>query len=233
VNTAYSYFFQRFNKQKAKVLLSTLKPIRFITFEGPEGAGKTTQCKLLADWLTRRGENVLVTRQPGGDPVGAKLREILLSSDEAPIAPSAELLMMMADRAQSVAHIIRPHLEKGGMALCDRYIDSSMAYQGYGRGIDIESVERLNRFATGGLLPDLTIFIDIDPAEGLSRQERQNRMEGEGLIFHRKVHDGFIEIAKLNPDRVVRIDGKGGIDEIQLKIRNAYETHHCHSSGAR
>jgi dTMP kinase len=201
-----------------------MNAIRFITFEGSEGAGKTTQCRLLADWLAAKGADVLVTRQPGGDPVGAKLRSILLDSSDCRITPEAELLMMMADRSGSVAHVIRPHLDKGGVVLCDRYIDSSKAYQGYGRGIDLGIIDQLNDFATGRLLPDLTLFIDIDPADGLARQGRQNRMEGEGIEFHRRVHAGFAQIARENPHRIVTIDGTGSIEEIHNRIVAALES---------
>jgi dTMP kinase len=197
--------------------------IRFITFEGPEGAGKTTQCFHLAAWLESRGVNVLVTRQPGGEAVGQKLRAILLDRSEAPLTREAEVLLMMADRSMSVANVIRPHLEAGGTVLCDRYADSSMAYQGYGRGLDIDLVERLNHVATGGLLPDLTILIDIDPELGLARQSKRTRMEDEGLEFHRRVHAGFLEIARQNPNRIVTIDGENGVNDIAERIRAVYE----------
>lgn len=199
-------------------------PIRFITFEGPEGAGKSTQVPLLANWLRARGEDVLVTRQPGGDPVGRRLREILLGGKD-DITPRAELLMMMADRNQSVASLIRPHLERGGVVLCDRYADSSLAYQGYGRGLDLDIVRGLNDFATEGLWPDLTLLLDIDPADGLARQAERTRMENEAIEFHRRVHAGFLAIAADQPSRVARIDAAGSVEEVAERIRSAYETH--------
>ena len=199
--------------------------VHFITFEGPEGAGKTTQCRLLADLLTSRSENVLITRQPGGDPVGQKLRAILLDRSQVPITHETELLLMMADRSMSVANIIRPHLDAGGTVICDRYADSSLAYQGYGRGLDVDLVKHLNVFATGGLLPDLTILIDIDPKMGLARQAERTRMEDEGLDFHCRVHAGFLEIARHNPERIVTVDGRGSIAEIAERVRLVYEAH--------
>ncbi len=204
--------------------------IRFITFEGPEGAGKSTQCRLLGEWLTGRGENVLQTRQPGGDPVGKKLRGILLDQDSDPLTPEAELLLMMADRSQSVSSVIQPHLDSGGTVICDRYADSSLAYQGYGRGLATDTVNRLNQFATRGLWPDLTLLLDIDPAEGLTRQPERTKMENEALDFHRRVHTGFLEIAAQNPQRVVRIEANGTIAEVAERIREAYEAHHRNRS---
>ncbi|MDR3707381.1 MAG: dTMP kinase [Capsulimonadaceae bacterium] len=207
-------------------------PIRFITFEGPEGAGKSTQCARLAEWLRARGDDVLTTRQPGGDPVGKRLREILLGGADGDVTDRAELLMMMADRSQSVAKIIRPHLAKGGTVLCDRYADSSLAYQGYGRGIDLEFVSTLNEFAVEGLWPDLTLLLDIDPAEGLARQMARTRMEEEAIDFHRRVHAGFLAIARQNPDRVAVIDADGSLEEVAERIRIAYEAHHRNHASA-
>jgi len=204
---------------------AAIQAVHFITFEGPEGAGKTTQCRLLADFLNSRSEDVLLTRQPGGDPVGQKLRAILLDRSQVPITHETELLLMMADRCMSVANIIRPHLDAGGTVICDRYADSSLAYQGYGRGLDIDLVKRLNVFATGGLLPDLTILIDIDPKMGLARQAERTRMEEEGIDFHCRVHTGFLEIARQNPQRIVTIDGSGSIAEIAERVRLVYEAH--------
>ncbi|HEY3330367.1 MAG TPA: dTMP kinase [Capsulimonadaceae bacterium] len=205
---------------------ASTNPIRFITFEGPEGGGKSTQCRLLAEWLTARGDSVVLTRQPGGDPVGQKLRGILLDQGEAPVTPEAELLLMMADRSQSVANVIQPSLDTGKTVICDRYADSSLAYQGYGRGLSLDLVKTLNQFATRGLWPDLTLLLDIAPATGLARQPERTRMEDEALEFHERVHAGFLEIASNNPDRVVRIDASGTIDDVAERIRTAYEAHY-------
>ena len=209
---------------------SSSNPIRFITFEGPEGGGKSTQCALLAKWLSENGERVVTTRQPGGDPVGKKLRAILLNRDEAQLTPEAELLLMMADRSQSVGSVIKPSLDAGCVVICDRYGDSSLAYQGFGRGLPLELVETLNEFSTGGLWPELTLLLDIDPAAGLERQPERTRMEDEGLDFHKRVHQGFLRIAAQHPDRVVRIDATGSVDEVAERIRNAYEAHHRNRS---
>jgi len=205
---------------------------RFITFEGPEGAGKSTQCHILAEWLRGLGLDVLVTRQPGGDPVGRKFRSLLLDADSSPITPRSELLLMMADRNQSVRNIIGPHLTAGGTLICDRYADSSVAYQGYGRGIDISLIESLNDFATEGLMPDLTLLLDIDPTVGLSRQSQKTKMEFEPLSFHVAVRNGFLAIAASHPNRIEVIDSSGSIESVAAKIRTAYETHYCSRAGA-
>lgn len=170
----------------------------FITFEGGDGAGKTTQIALLRHELEQNGCSVCVTREPGGDPVGERVRDLLLHAD---MDPRAELLLFLASRAQNTAQVIRPHLEAGGIVLCDRYIDSSVAYQGHARGLGIELVARLNAFATDGLTPDLTFLLDLDPAAGLARQVARNRMEAQGLEFQQKVREGFLATAANNAAR--------------------------------
>jgi dTMP kinase len=201
----------------------------FITFEGPEGGGKSTQCCRLAERLRAEGHNVLVTRQPGGDPLGAKIRALLLDPAGVPIAPLAEVLMMMADRAQAVEKLIRPHLDRGGMVICDRYTDSSVAYQGYGRGIALDSVDWLNFFATGGLAPDLTFLLDLDPEIGLARQAEQTRMEREDAAFHARVRAGYLEQARKYPERFAVIDASADMDQVAGQIWIGYEAHcrHC------
>jgi len=206
---------------------------RFITFEGPEGGGKTTQCQRLAERLKAEGvDDLLVTRQPGGDPLGQRLRALLLDPEGTPITARAEVLMMMADRAQAVEQVIRPHLDKGGTVLCDRYTDSSVAYQGYGRQIDLEAVDRLNEFATGGLLPDITFLLDIDPAIGLKRQAERTRMEQEDLSFHERVREGYLAQARKYPQRFVVIDAKANADAVARMIWEAYEAHSRHRARA-
>lgn len=192
----------------------------FITFEGVEGAGKSTQARLLAERLrAEKDAHVLLTREPGDGPLGSHLRGLVLSPpDGVEIAEMAELFIMLADRAQHVAGSIRPALENGSYVLCDRYVDSSTAYQGYGRGIDIAEIERLNTLATGGLLPARTILLDIDPAVGLGRQQERNRMEAEALAFHQRVRDGFLEIAGRNRDRIVVIDGASSPADVHEMI---------------
>jgi dTMP kinase len=200
----------------------------FITFEGTEGGGKTTQISALARRLAAIGHTVIQTRQPGGDELGARLRALMLDRSSIEIEPMAELLMMMSDRAQSVNRIIRPALDSGSTVLCDRYADSSVAYQGYGHGIDLDIVHELNRIATGNLVPDLTILLDIDPRIGLKRQTEHNRMEAQGTEFHRRIRSGYIEMARAEPDRFAVIDASQAIDEVAADIWRNYEAHHSH-----
>lgn len=194
----------------------------FITLEGPEGSGKSTQSKLLANVLIGKGFEVVVTAEPGGDPVAQEIRTILLHSKDA-IVPEAELLLYLASRAQHVQHIVRPALESGAIVISDRYADSSFAYQGYARGIDLDALRRLNDFATGGLVPDLTLLLDIPVEFGLERQQDKNRFEAESVEFHQKVRNGFHELAKMEPERWVIIDAQGTVDSVLDKILRAVE----------
>ena len=187
----------------------------FITFEGGEGAGKTTQIALLRSALERDGANVCVTREPGGDSVSETVRHLLLTSD---MTPRAELLLFLASRAQNVEHVIKPHLEQGGIVLCDRFTDSSLAYQGWARGLGIEAVAQLNAFATGGLVPDVTFLLDLDPEQGLSRQPDHNRMENEGLEFHRRAREGFLRVAANDAARIVVLDASRPAGELHGQI---------------
>lgn len=166
----------------------------FITFEGVEGAGKSTQIELLRGALAAAGCRVAVTREPGGDAVAEAIRGILLTS-KGPVDPRAELLLFLASRAQATARVLRPQLRSHDVVLCDRFADSTIAYQGYGRGLDIEAIRDMNRFATEGLEPDLTVLLDLDPETGLSRQLDGNRMEGEPIKFHRRVREGYLREA--------------------------------------
>lgn len=187
----------------------------FVTFEGGEGVGKTTQIALLRSALEKEGATVCVTREPGGDSVSETVRHLLLTSD---MTPRAELLLFLASRAQNVEHVIRPHLLKGGIVLCDRFIDSSVAYQGMARGLGMEAVAHLNTFATNGLIPDLTFLLDLDPASGLARQSDHNRMENEGLEFHRIARQGFLAAAVNEPARIVVLDAMIPIASLQAQI---------------
>ncbi len=175
----------------------------FISFEGVEGAGKTTQIARLAARLREAGrQDVLATHEPGDGPLGAELRRLALHPPMGmAVEPRAELLIMMADRAQHVSQVIRPHLDSGGIVLCDRYADSSLVYQGYGRGLDLAEIARLNDYATNGLLPDLTILLDLNPTIGLARQSERNVMEDEALPFHQRIRAGFLALADAEPDR--------------------------------
>lgn len=185
----------------------------FITLEGTEGSGKTTAIKGIAEVLRSEGHDVLVTREPGGSNIGPKIREILLGGDA--VSPLAELLLFLADRTQHVEQVIRPHLAKGGVVLCDRFRDSTVAYQGYARGFDVALLEQLNDVATLSLKPDLTLLFDLDPEVGLARQTDKDRLDLEPLEFHQKVREGFLEIMKKEPERVIRVDASLEPQQVQ------------------
>jgi dTMP kinase len=198
----------------------------FIVFEGGEGAGKSTQLQRLADVLASYGRPVVVTREPGATPIGARIRAIVLAdpSVEAaePLTPRAEALLYAADRAHHVASVIRPALDRGDIVICDRFVDSSLAYQGAGRTLPPEEVRWLSRWATAGLRPDLVILLDVDPAVGLSRARSragQDRIEAESLAFHQRVREAFRAIAADDPDRYLTIDAAEEVDVIAFKIR--------------
>ncbi len=193
----------------------------FVTFEGVEGAGKTTQIALLLDCLRELGQDVRVTREPGGDAVAETVRRLLLERE---MAPRAELLLFLAARAQNVDRVIRPHLAAGGTVLCDRFIDSSIAYQGYARGLGRDTVFHLNAFAIDGLLPDLTILLDLPPEIGLSRQMDRNRMEAESLEFHVRVREGFLREAENNPARFCVLDATQEAAALHASIRERVST---------
>lgn len=180
----------------------------FITFEGGEGAGKSSQLRRLAARLREEGrQDVLETREPGGSLLGQELRQLVLHPPQGVVVEArAELLIMVADRAQHVAQALRPHLDAGGIVLCDRYVDSSVAYQGHGRGLDVGEIDGLNAYATGGLTPDLTLLLDLDPAVGLARQKDRSRMEAEALPFHTSVRAGFLALAAQHPERFRVLD---------------------------
>ena len=188
----------------------------FITFEGVEGAGKTTQIARLAARLRAAGrQDVLTTREPGEGPLGQELRRLVLNPPMGiDVDPRAELLIMIADRAQHVAQTVRPHLESGGIVLCDRYTDSSLAYQGYGRGLDLAEIERLNVYATDGLTPRLTVLLDVAPTVGLARQRARTRMEAEALPFHQRIRDGFLTLAAREPSRFLVLDSSHSADAV-------------------
>ena len=190
----------------------------FITFEGGDGCGKTTQIKLLDEYLQNKGYKTLLTREPGSKGLGIKLREILLNYD-GEVSPTCESFLFLADRAQHVDCIIKPALEAGVIVLCDRHTDSTVAYQGYGRGLDIEQIHRLNKIATSGLKPDLTIVLDVDVETSQARVgSEKDRMESAGVKFFERVRNGFLEIAKLEPNRVKVIDSKQSIEQIHQQI---------------
>jgi len=203
----------------------------FITFEGGEGSGKTTQLKALLAGLRGSGTEAVETRDPGGTAVGKQIRELLLEREQTRMEATAELFLYEASRAQLVAEVIRPALGQGRVVLCDRFCDSTVAYQGYGRGLDRGLIAHLNAVATDGLAPDLTFLLDLDPALGLERatqrglqlRQRQDRMERELLEFHQRVRDGYRTIAAAEPARVVVVDGARGMTEIEGEIRRRVE----------
>jgi dTMP kinase len=206
-------------------------PGLFITFEGGEGSGKTTQLKALLAALRGSGAEVVETRDPGGTAVGKQIRELLLDREQTRMEATAELFLYEASRAQLVAEVIRPSLDQGRVVLCDRFCDSTVAYQGYGRGLDRGLIGQLNAVATGGVAPDLTFLLDLDPALGLERatqrglqlRQRQDRMERELLAFHQRVRDGYRAIAMAEPARVVVVDGARGMTAIEGEIRRRVE----------
>jgi dTMP kinase len=200
--------------------MKRLYPGTFVTLEGPEGAGKTTQLKLLAKHLDALGHKHIVTRDPGGTPLGKQIRRILLNP-ETPVCPVAELLLYEADRAQHVAEVIVPALEQGLLVLCDRYTDSTAAYQGYGRGLDFALINQLNEIATSGLKPDLTILFDIESEAGLARlhPSGHDRLEREALEFHHKVRQGYLTMAGEEPDRWRILDASKAMSVVQEELR--------------
>ena len=193
----------------------------FITFEGPEGSGKSTQLKLLEEWLGERGHDVLATREPGGTSISESVRAILLDPANTEMRPVTEILLFSAARAQIVAQVIRPHMERGGVVLCDRYADSTLAYQGYGRGLDLDTLRAITAFATGGLVPQLTVYLDIAIEDGLRRKSAQewNRLEAQTLAFHRRVREGYLEMAAAEQERWLVLDAAQPIADVQSAIR--------------
>jgi len=195
-----------------------------ITFEGPEGCGKTTQLRLLAPWLQSQGYPVLTTREPGGTAIGEALRTVLHDPTHKEMSPRAEILLYSASRAQIVDEVIRPALEKGTIVLCDRYSDSTYAYQGYWRGLDLAMLRRITQFATQNLVPDLTFFLDIDPTIGLQRRSASgplNRLDQEALDFHQRVRAGYLALIAEEPQRWVTIPAAASIEDVQARLREA------------
>lgn len=190
----------------------------FITFEGADGCGKTTQINLLDKYLRDKGYKTLLTREPGAKGLGVKLREILLNYD-GEVSPTCESFLFLADRAQHVDCIIKPATEQGIIVLCDRHTDSTVAYQGYGRGLDIEQIKKLNNIAVGDIKPDLTIIFDVDIETSLARVGKEkDRMESSGIDFFKRVRNGFLEIAKQEPERVKVINSAQSIEKIHEQV---------------
>ncbi|MEX0788309.1 MAG: dTMP kinase [Anaerolineales bacterium] len=200
--------------------------IQFITFEGPDGSGKSTQARLFAEWLRGRGDDVLLTREPGGTEIGDQIRQVLMSMANQGMRPEAEFLLFSASRAQLVRDVIRPHLAKGGWVVCDRYADSSLAYQGYGHRLPLSAIRAVNSLATGDLVPDLTFLLDIPVEEGLLRRREHgawNRLDDYDTEFHKRVRDGYHALANEDPSRWITIDATVGEDAVQAAIRDAFQ----------
>lgn len=197
----------------------------FITMEGPEGAGKTTIIHMLGKALQEEGYQVLLTREPGGIPISEQIREVILNKDNTAMDSRTEALLYAAARRQHLVEKVMPALEKGSIVLCDRFIDSSLAYQGYARGLDIEEVYNINKFAIGDMMPDATFFFDIKPEEGLRRiqsnGEREiNRLDLEALEFHEKVYEGYQVTINRWKDRFIIIDAERTIEEVFQETKN-------------
>jgi dTMP kinase len=191
-----------------------------ITLEGGEGSGKTTQLEFLASHLEKMGKKVLRTREPGGTELGEQIRTLLLRANGVKISALAELLLYLSCRAQLVEEVIRPALREGLIVLADRYLDATVAYQGYGRGLDIEMVEEMNRAVVGDALPDLTILLDIEAKRGLDRiaPAGRDRLEGEDLAFHQRVREGYLKLAERNPSRIKVLPAEREVSAIAAEI---------------
>ena len=194
----------------------------FITFEGPEGCGKTTQLPALADYLRQSGHEVILTREPGGTVIGDQVRTVLLSTENTTMLPRTEILLFQASRAQLVEEVIRPQLARGCVVLCDRFADSTIAYQGYGYRQDLMRLHMIVDFAVQGLIPDLTVLLDLDVEVGLRRKSgdgQLNRLDAYELDFHRRVRRGYHQLAAQQPERWVTIDAGRPLSEVQADIR--------------
>ena len=195
----------------------------FITFEGQEGAGKSTQIKLLYDYLLRKGTNVILTREPGGTEIAEKIRDILKDAANVALSKKAEALLYMAARAQLLDEVILPHLSSGGIVLADRFTDSTIAYQGFGNALDIDVLDYISNFATSGLVPDITFYLQIDVAVGLARKltcGKPDRIEQKDLAYHMDVKKGYEYLLIRYPQRIIPIDGGLPQDEIHETIKN-------------
>ena len=201
--------------------------LRFVTIEGGDGSGKSRHIRLLGEHLGSRGVSPLITREPGDTPMGKELRRLLVEGGPDSLSDETELFLILADRAQHVREVVRPAFEQGRLVVSDRYADSTLAYQGYGRGMDLDLLRRLNLVATGGTMPELTIILDcpVDvalarAAERLDRQAvREDRFEAEGAAFHRRVREGFLELAEAEPSRCVVVPTDGPVMAAQEQMR--------------
>ena len=198
----------------------------FITFEGPEGSGKSTQALRLCESLEARGLQVVRTREPGGTPIGEQIRTVLHDLGNKSMLPATEILLYSASRAQHVGQLIRPALERGEIVISDRYAESSLAYQGYGHGLDLHALQMITEYATGGLRPDLIVYLDLDVCVGLQRKQRDlregrgewNRMDQQTVEFHRRVRAGYLQMARRDPDRWLVLDAMDQVEAIHRRV---------------
>jgi dTMP kinase len=196
----------------------------FITLEGPEGSGKSSQLPDLAEFLRGQGWDVLTTREPGGTPIGDQIRQILMRLDNQELHPRTEILLFLASRAQLVEQVIKPALREGKLVLSDRFGDSTLAYQGYGHGIDLATLRAMLAFATDNLKPDLTLLLDVDVEIGLQRKRKEdewNRLDAYELAFHQRVRDGYHELCRQEPERWRVIDAMQPKEAVQIALRQA------------
>jgi dTMP kinase len=194
----------------------------FITLEGPDGCGKSTQVRLLAQHLRTLGLDVLQTREPGGTAISDQIRQVLTDLSNTPMHPRTEILLFSASRAQLCHEVIRPHLQAGGTVLSDRFFDSTFAYQGYGHRLDLEALRAITTFATGGLTPDITFLLDIPAEEGLLRRKQHggwNRLDAYNLEFHERVRQGYLALAQAEPQRWLTIDARPSVEAIQQELQ--------------
>lgn len=197
----------------------------FITLEGPEGSGKTSQVAPLAEFLTQLGHDVLTLREPGGSDIGEQIRAVIMAMKNTAMHPRTEILLFLASRAQFVEEIVQPALRAGKWVLCDRYADSTLAYQGYGHQVDLDILRQLLKFATGGLTPDLTLLLDVEIQAGLTRKRKAggewNRLDAYPSDFHQRVRQGYLELARQEPQRWVVIDAGQPVEMVQSAMRQA------------
>ena len=204
---------------------------KFITFEGPEGGGKSTQVQTLAEWLRKQGKKVVVTREPGGTRMSELIRALVRDEMEDPPVTRCEVLLFLAARAQVVSQVIRPALARGEWVVCDRFADSTFAYQGYGRGIDVQLLKNFNDFVTEGLVPDLTILLDVPPevsrtrlaARQASTADTGDRIEAAGEMFHRRLREGFLDLAKAEPKRFTVIDASKSVEKVAAAVQKTVQ----------
>lgn len=203
------------------------KPGYFISIEGPEGGGKSSQIPELAEFFRNKGLDVLTTREPGSTFIGDQIRQIIMRMDNTKMSPITETLLFQAARAQIVSEVLRPNLEMGTLVVSDRFIDSTLAYQGFAHGQDLEVLHDIVFYATNGLMPNLTILFDIDPEIGLNRRHKGggewNRLDAAQLSFHNRVREGYLSLVKMDPERWIVIDASRDIQEVQLELRTRIE----------